>query len=983
MVETDLEKKALPYEEKEKKKRKPILTILTAVLIVILALLLLCVFPGGDSVLGIVLPKPSAPIVTNLTPIKFQEISPTSGGGPSTVVFPMPPITVVDTPPLPITPTPEPIPTGGNPPTTDLAVNGSDEPIQIPINTSANLTWDTNNNPDECVASGDWSGSKDPNGGSEITGPLSGPETYNYKITCSNEFGSSDDTVKITVENFEDEPCINCPQPVTVSSPLSFTNNKLVYGTFPEYEFNAPAEGGKVNVRASVTSPLGGPCLSLPGPFSVHLFDNNNPLYSYVGTDNGWSGNFPEFSVAPGSHHKIRLLVQTNCAGGSVGSLNAPIQSGVGFTDASMTITGPSPAVCHLNQQPSLPLNFANNKLVSGAFPEYKFTAFDNEKVKVSGSFKGFTGGPCLTPLFKVFLYDNGTVKAGPLNATGNSWSGSFPEFTVSPGEHSIRLFAATNCSGGSVGSINAPIQSSASIASAEMDVKVEYPADFDGPEICPVTQVSNLFDFGDAPDGNVGDFPSLLASKGARHKAQPFFLGYEVDKEPNSYQVDEDSPNFWIGKDDAWDWQSLTITNANWPADKSIYLNVLYDLNNDLKWNNLTLEHIIVDEEFLIPIGESIEYTLPLETTALIPNLPGSWLRFTVTDIKLGQNYNGSWPDPFEYGETEDYSRPLIFPPKKEPPKPPRGDDGGPPGGGVPGGGGAGTEGGGVFGRRIGPLELRFTFPIRGQGVSARQTLLERFLNIISVNINRLSSRDLEIVQILRHSLGLPSEPTIIIRPSPTPPIVVPIPEPPVTQPPFLPPVVVQQCTIDGTDANTDNFFILTSRCAGYNTCTIDLTGLAGTGQVTYRSTIENAEGLIRNTLKYPENVAALRTKLTCDQNVVDMPRSISPFISGKAPTPPSTACAAAPNITTTSLPNGRNGDAYSQTLVATGGQGSLTWSISSGNLPANLSLGASTGAITGTPTSAGSASFTVQVADSCSSGAQTDTQALTITVD
>ena len=180
-----IETKPLPYEAQEKKKRKPIFTVLTAILIVVLALLLLCVFPGGDSVLGIVLPKPKVPsVITNLPPIKFQEISPPAGGGSSTVVFPLPPVIVVDTPPLPITPTPPLTPTGGNPPSTDLAVNGSNETIQIPNNTSASLTWETNNDPDECVASGDWSGSKNPNGGAEITGPLSGPDNYTYKITC-------------------------------------------------------------------------------------------------------------------------------------------------------------------------------------------------------------------------------------------------------------------------------------------------------------------------------------------------------------------------------------------------------------------------------------------------------------------------------------------------------------------------------------------------------------------------------------------------------------------------------------------------------------------------------------------------------------------------------------------------------------------------------------------------------------------------------
>ena len=66
---------------------------------------------------------------------------------------------------------------------------------------------------------------------------------------------------------------------------------------------------------------------------------------------------------------------------------------------------------------------------------------------------------------------------------------------------------------------------------------------------------------------------------------------------------------------------------------------------------------------------------------------------------------------------------------------------------------------------------------------------------------------------------------------------------------------------------------------------------------------------------------------------------------------------------ITTAALPQGSVGAPYSQTLVSTGGTGTLTWG-SRGALPAGLSLSAS-GAISGTPTVAGPAGFTVRVTD------------------
>lgn len=80
---------------------------------------------------------------------------------------------------------------------------------------------------------------------------------------------------------------------------------------------------------------------------------------------------------------------------------------------------------------------------------------------------------------------------------------------------------------------------------------------------------------------------------------------------------------------------------------------------------------------------------------------------------------------------------------------------------------------------------------------------------------------------------------------------------------------------------------------------------------------------------------------------------------------------------VTTTSLPDGTVGTAYSQTLGAAGGTAPYTWTIT-GSLPAGLSLNASTGAITGTPSAAGTSSFTAVVTDAAKATAQ---QALSIT--
>ena len=69
-------------------------------------------------------------------------------------------------------------------------------------------------------------------------------------------------------------------------------------------------------------------------------------------------------------------------------------------------------------------------------------------------------------------------------------------------------------------------------------------------------------------------------------------------------------------------------------------------------------------------------------------------------------------------------------------------------------------------------------------------------------------------------------------------------------------------------------------------------------------------------------------------------------------------------PTITTSSpLPAGTVGSAYSQTIAATGGTPSYTWSLTSGSCP-GLSL-SSAGVLSGTPTTAGVCSLTIRCTD------------------
>ena len=112
---------------------------------------------------------------------------------------------------------------------------------------------------------------------------------------------------------------------------------------------------------------------------------------------------------------------------------------------------------------------------------------------------------------------------------------------------------------------------------------------------------------------------------------------------------------------------------------------------------------------------------------------------------------------------------------------------------------------------------------------------------------------------------------------------------------------------------------------------------------------------------------------QISFNQPLLTNGRAVSCTFGAPPPPPP------VPTITTTSLPDGTVGVAYSATLQATNGTPPYTWSLDSGSLPAGLTLNSSTGAITGTPTAAGTSPFTAEVTDTATQG---DTQALSIAV-
>jgi len=127
---------------------------------------------------------------------------------------------------------------------------------------------------------------------------------------------------------------------------------------------------------------------------------------------------------------------------------------------------------------------------------------------------------------------------------------------------------------------------------------------------------------------------------------------------------------------------------------------------------------------------------------------------------------------------------------------------------------------------------------------------------------------------------------------------------------------------------------------------------------------------GLISGTVDTAATTQTFTVVATDSNDVVSSPESLTITVN------------AAPAVLTSSLPTATEGQVgYSQTLVSSGGTAPITWSVSSGSLPAGLSLASDTGLISGTVDgSATTETFTV-VATDANGVASTDTS-LTLNV-
>lgn len=123
---------------------------------------------------------------------------------------------------------------------------------------------------------------------------------------------------------------------------------------------------------------------------------------------------------------------------------------------------------------------------------------------------------------------------------------------------------------------------------------------------------------------------------------------------------------------------------------------------------------------------------------------------------------------------------------------------------------------------------------------------------------------------------------------------------------------------------------------------------------------------------------VGSTRVTYAAGANTSGAPRSATMTIAGRTNVVRQAAVSSSLTITTATLPAAAVGVAYAADLAATGGTGTIVWSLNGGALPGGFSLSAA-GVIDGTAAAPGTATFTIRATDAVNT---TATRTLSIVV-
>ncbi len=195
-----------------------------------------------------------------------------------------------------------------NAPVSSVVLNN--QPSNISVTKGAGLTigWSASNGATSCVASGNWSGAKSPNGGSENhTGDTSSVGTKSYALKCSNEVGAGATATRTAV--------VNAP-PSTTNPPPGSGTNPPPSSTTPRGRTSngTPASGGAVD-----TTPP-----SAPSNFQAKFSDSV--------VDLSWDQSTDDFGVSSYELERSTDAIEwqkigNTITGGSYGDTDVGFQS--------------------------------------------------------------------------------------------------------------------------------------------------------------------------------------------------------------------------------------------------------------------------------------------------------------------------------------------------------------------------------------------------------------------------------------------------------------------------------------------------------------------------------------------------------------------------------------------------------------------------------------------------------------------------------
>jgi hypothetical protein len=181
-------------------------------------------------------------------------------------------------------------------------------------------------------------------------------------------------------------------------------------------------------------------------------------------------------------------------------------------------------------------------------------------------------------------------------------------------------------------------------------------------------------------------------------------------------------------------------------------------------------------------------------------------------------------------------------------------------------------------------------------------------------------------------------------------------------------------------TGAGAANFAVASNTCTGSftgTTCTIGLR-FDATGPAAVKTATASISGAFDTGCYSLTAVAPIEPELKSARRITA--KSGPLYTASIALSGTVLSSGAAPALTSGTPAGGLVGQAYSFGFTASG-TGPITWSIVSGSLPPGLTLNSSTGAITGTPTVAGTSTFTIRATNSA--GQANLATSITITAD